>query len=51
VTIITATHDPFVMEHVDRVEELSDGRLVPPAEQVLAPRPVTQPPRRPTPLR
>jgi putative ABC transport system ATP-binding protein len=54
VTIITATHDPFVMEHVDRVEELSDGQLVPPSERVLAPRAphsAAPPPRRPTPLR
>jgi putative ABC transport system ATP-binding protein len=55
VTIVTATHDPFVIQHVDRVEELSDGRLLPPSERVLAPpqqpRPIPQPPRRPTPLR
>lgn len=54
VTIVTATHDPFVMQQVDRVEELSDGRLLPASERVLAPstRPTPiQPPRRPTPLR
>ncbi|MSP22478.1 MAG: ABC transporter ATP-binding protein [Dehalococcoidia bacterium] len=60
-TIVTATHDPFVMQHVDRVKELSDGRFVPPSERVLAPRAPDalqpravnplQPPRRPTPLR
>jgi putative ABC transport system ATP-binding protein len=36
VTVITATHDPFVIEHVDRVVEMSDGALVPRDEQ-LAP--------------
>ncbi len=54
VTIVTATHDPFVMQQVDRVEELSDGRLLAASERTLAP-PVLpralQPPRRPTPLR
>jgi putative ABC transport system ATP-binding protein len=25
VTVVTATHDPFVIEHVDRVVEMSDG--------------------------
>ena len=29
VTVITATHDPFVIDHVDRVEEIADGRLLP----------------------
>jgi putative ABC transport system ATP-binding protein len=28
VTVITATHDPFVIEHVDRVVEMSDGALI-----------------------
>ncbi|MCC6238510.1 MAG: ABC transporter ATP-binding protein [Dehalococcoidia bacterium] len=54
VTIVTATHDPFVMQQVDRVEELSDGRLLAASERVLAPPPPPrplQPPRRPTPLR
>ncbi len=54
VTIVTATHDPFVMQHVDRIEELSDGRLLPASEHTLAPppqRPAPLPPRRPTPLR
>ena len=55
VTIIAATHDPFVIQHVDRVEELSDGRLLPPSAPTATSRTsrVTplQPPRRPTPLR
>lgn len=29
VTVITATHDPFVIEHVDRVVEMTDGALMP----------------------
>ena len=29
VTVIAATHDPFVMEHADRLIEMSDGRLLP----------------------
>ena len=37
VTIVTATHDPFVMEHVDRLEEMEDGRLLPEDERTLAP--------------
>ena len=28
VTVITATHDPFVIDHVDRVEEMNDGKLL-----------------------
>jgi putative ABC transport system ATP-binding protein len=32
VTVIAATHDPFVIEHVDRVVEMSDGRLLPEGE-------------------
>lgn len=35
VTVITATHDPFVMQHVDRVLEMSDGRLLAEGEGVL----------------
>jgi ABC-type lipoprotein export system ATPase subunit len=35
VTVITATHDPFVIDHVDRVEELEDGRLLPPEEHTF----------------
>jgi ABC-type lipoprotein export system ATPase subunit len=27
VTVITATHDPFVIEHVDRVIEMTDGAI------------------------
>ena len=34
VTVITATHDPFVIEHVDRVLEMSDGALIPRNEQI-----------------
>ncbi len=34
VTVITATHDPFVIEHVDRVVEMSDGALIPRNEQL-----------------
>ena len=36
VTIITATHDPFVIEHVDRVEEMADGQFLPEEQQTLA---------------
>lgn len=32
VTVITATHDPFVIEHVDRVVEMADGALAPRTE-------------------
>ncbi|MCK9485093.1 MAG: ABC transporter ATP-binding protein [Dehalococcoidia bacterium] len=35
VTIVTATHDPFVMEHVDRVLEMSDGRILPEGDGVI----------------
>jgi len=28
VTVVTATHDPFVIEHVDRVIEMDDGALL-----------------------
>ncbi len=28
VTVVTATHDPFVMQHADRVLEMSDGVLL-----------------------
>ena len=38
VTVITATHDPFVIDHVDRVEELEDGMLLPPARRTFAAR-------------
>ena len=38
VTVITATHDPFVIDHVDRVEEIEDGRLLPPEARTVAPR-------------
>ncbi len=38
VTVITATHDPFVIDHVDRVEEIEDGRLLPPEARTFAPR-------------
>ncbi|MQA00565.1 MAG: ATP-binding cassette domain-containing protein [Dehalococcoidia bacterium] len=36
VTVITATHDPFVIEHVDRVREMSDGALLPEGEGATA---------------
>ena len=57
VTVVTATHDPFVIEHVDRVIEMSDGALIDraPAEE---PSPVAAtarrhviPPGRPAPGR
>ncbi|MEZ4503762.1 MAG: ABC transporter ATP-binding protein [Dehalococcoidia bacterium] len=51
VTIVTATHDPFVMEHVDRVEELEDGRLLLPEQRTLAPRTSRTRPARPRLLR
>ncbi|MFA7248388.1 MAG: ABC transporter ATP-binding protein [Dehalococcoidia bacterium] len=35
VTVIAATHDPFVMQHADRVLEMSDGRLLPEGEGSL----------------
>jgi putative ABC transport system ATP-binding protein len=35
VTVIAATHDPFVMEHVDRVLEMSDGRMLAEGEGML----------------
>ncbi|GMU39892.1 MAG: ABC transporter ATP-binding protein [Chloroflexota bacterium] len=35
VTVVAATHDPFVMEHVDRVLEMSDGHLLPEGEGTL----------------
>tara|TARA_B100000700_G_C15062324_1_gene866750 strand:- start:10623 stop:11288 length:666 start_codon:yes stop_codon:yes gene_type:complete len=28
VTVVTATHDPFVIDHVDRVVEMNDGKLL-----------------------
>ena len=36
VTIVTATHDPFIVDHVDRIEEMGDGRLLAPEERTLA---------------
>ena len=58
VTVITATHDPFVIEHVDRVIEMDDGALVnaPPIDEPAPPvtRPASSgalPPRRPAPGR
>ncbi|MDA0269648.1 MAG: ABC transporter ATP-binding protein [Chloroflexi bacterium] len=54
VTVIAATHDPFVIEHVDRVLEMSDGHMLPEGEGSLiaqhrrrgveVPRPRTDPP-------
>ncbi|MEE8421199.1 MAG: ABC transporter ATP-binding protein [Dehalococcoidia bacterium] len=38
VTVITATHDPFVIDHVDRIEELEDGRLLSPEEHTFSAR-------------
>jgi ABC-type lipoprotein export system ATPase subunit len=35
VTVITATHDPFVIEHVDRVLEMFDGRVLPQGEGAI----------------
>ncbi len=35
VTVVAATHDPFVMEHVDRVLEMSDGHLLPEGEGAI----------------
>jgi putative ABC transport system ATP-binding protein len=35
VTVITATHDPFVIQHVDRVLEMADGHLLPEGEGAL----------------
>jgi putative ABC transport system ATP-binding protein len=34
VTVITATHDPFVIEHVDRVVEMTDGAFRPRNERL-----------------
>lgn len=42
VTVIAATHDPFVMEHVDRVLEMSDGRLLPEGEGLIVSQHVTK---------
>ena len=36
VTVVTATHDPFVMQHADRVLEMSDGQLLGDGEGTLA---------------
>ena len=38
VTIITATHDPFVMEHVDLIREMADGALLPLGEGIVSSR-------------
>jgi putative ABC transport system ATP-binding protein len=35
VTVIAATHDPFVIEHVDRVLEMADGRILAEGEGVI----------------
>jgi putative ABC transport system ATP-binding protein len=35
VTVIAATHDPFVIEHVDRVMEMADGRLLEEGEGLI----------------
>jgi len=43
VTIVTATHDPFVMEHVDLVREMADGALLPLGEGVLSSRLLAKP--------
>lgn len=43
VTIVTATHDPFVMEHVDLVREMADGALLPLGEGIVSSRIVTKP--------
>ena len=61
VTVITATHDPFVIEHVDRVIEMDDGALLtPPPEDSTSPAAPSAvaaapsralPPRRPAPGR
>jgi ABC-type lipoprotein export system ATPase subunit len=55
VTVVTATHDPFVIEHVDRILEMDDGALISRTPEV-APEPVVRaasqralPPRRPPP--
>lgn len=53
VTVVTATHDPFVIEHVDRVLEMDDGALITrapePTPEPAAPARRTLPPRRPSP--
>jgi putative ABC transport system ATP-binding protein len=61
VTVITATHDPFVIEHVDRVIEMDDGALLtqPPEDSTSPADPSAVaavpnralPPRRPAPGR
>jgi putative ABC transport system ATP-binding protein len=35
VTVVAATHDPFVMEHVDRVLEMSDGHMLTEGEGLI----------------
>ena len=37
-TVIAATHDPFVIDNVDRIEELGDGRLLDLEEHTFKPR-------------
>ena len=61
VTVITATHDPFVIEHVDRVIEMDDGAVpTQPPEDSTSPAALSAvaaapnralPPRRPAPGR
>jgi len=36
VTVVTATHDPFVIDHVDRVVEMDDGAIADPATPRLS---------------
>lgn len=53
VTVITATHDPFVIEHVDRVIEMEDGAINNPELGTKSARPLektsdrTNPPMQP----
>jgi putative ABC transport system ATP-binding protein len=57
VTVVTATHDPFVIEHVDRVVEMDDGalrasrRAEAPSVTATAASARALPPRRPSPGR
>jgi len=51
VTILTATHDPFVMEHVDTVREMSDGHLLPQGEGIVTSRVIPSKKDDPPPLR
>ncbi|MDA0352366.1 MAG: ABC transporter ATP-binding protein [Chloroflexi bacterium] len=50
VTVVTATHDPFVIEHVDRVVEMADGSVTAAAATPRASLATTTP-RRGTPPR